>query len=93
MNVQQTALPLAERSTREATLRAKADELEAAFLTEMLAHSGFGRARESFGGGIGEEQFASFLRTEQAEGMVESGGIGLSEHLFRALMGKDDTHA
>jgi peptidoglycan hydrolase FlgJ len=89
MNVQQAVQPLTERSAREVTLRAKAEDLEAAFLAEMLAHSGFGSARESFGGGIGEEQFASFLRSEQANGMVERGGIGLSEHLFQVLIGKD----
>jgi peptidoglycan hydrolase FlgJ len=74
-------------------LRAKAAELEAAFLAEMLAHAGFGEARESFGGGIGEDQFASFLRTEQAKAIVEKGGIGLSEHFFRALIQGQASHA
>lgn len=72
-------------------LRAKARELEAAFLSEMLGHAGLGAAGESFGGGIGEEQFASFLRQEQATAMVAQGGIGLAESLFRAL--SEDRHA
>jgi Rod binding domain-containing protein len=66
-------------------LRRKASELEAAFLAEMLGHTGLGAASESFGGGIGEDQFASFLRQEQATAMVRKGGIGLAESLFQAL--------
>ncbi|MGB8814321.1 MAG: rod-binding protein [Paracoccaceae bacterium] len=71
-------------------LRAKAEELEAAFLSEMLGYSGLGEASDSFGGGIGEEQFASFLRQEQATAMVKHGGIGLAESLFRALSEAND---
>jgi Rod binding domain-containing protein len=68
-----------------ADLRLKAAELEAVFLTEMLGHAGLGAPRGEFGGGIGEDQFASFLRAEQARAIVEAGGIGLTERLFRAL--------
>lgn len=71
-------------------LREKAAQLETAFLAEMLGHAGLGTPRESFGGGIGEEQFSSFLRQEQAEAMVKAGGIGLTEALFRALSQKVD---
>lgn len=74
----------AEPGPREKLL-AKSKELEAAFLSEMLSHAGLGAAAESFGGGIGEERFASFLRDEQARAMAERGGIGLAEHIFRAL--------
>jgi peptidoglycan hydrolase FlgJ len=66
-------------------LRQQAQALEAAFLAEMLAHSGLDAASEGFGGGIGEDQFGSFLREEQAKLMVARGGIGLGESLFRAL--------
>lgn len=66
-------------------LREKAAQLETAFLAEMLGHAGLGAARESFGGGIGEEQFSSFLRQEQAAAMVKAGGIGLTEALFKAM--------
>ena len=68
----------------------QAKTLEASFLSEMLGHAGMGEARDSFGGGVGEEQFASFLRQEQAKQMVEKGGIGLAEHLFRALTERAD---
>ncbi|MBN2629221.1 MAG: rod-binding protein [Rhodobacteraceae bacterium] len=63
----------------------KARELEAAFLSQMLAHSGLGTPSAGFGGGVGEDQFASFLRDEQARLMVAKGGIGLAEMIFRSL--------
>ena len=66
-------------------LRAAATELEANFLAEMLKSAGLGEMPSSFGGGPGEDQFASFLRQEQAREMAKSGGIGLSEILFEAL--------
>jgi peptidoglycan hydrolase FlgJ len=84
------AAPAASRAEDEAALRAKAAEFETAFLAEMLGHAGLGEVSGSFGGGIGEEQFASFLRQEQAEAMVRAGGIGLAESIFRALAGRTD---
>lgn len=80
----------AQDGARDAQIRKAADQLEATFLAEMLKSAGFGEARESFGGGAGEEQFASFLRQAQAEEMVRAGGIGLSETLFNALKEKAD---
>ncbi len=71
-------------------LKAASVELEAAFLAEMLKSAGLGEARQSFGGGAGEDQFASFLVQQQAEQMARSGGIGLSEILFNAMMEKSD---
>jgi len=78
------ALPRPDR-TRDGLME-QARALEAAFLAEMLGHAGLGDAAEgAFAGGIGEEQFASFLRQEQAAQMVQKGGIGLAEHLFHAM--------
>lgn len=66
-------------------LMLKAKELEASFLSEMLGHAGLGASEGSFGGGIGEDQFASFMRDAQAKQMVVHGGIGLAEQLFHAM--------
>ncbi|MCV2867045.1 rod-binding protein [Defluviimonas sp. WL0002] len=66
-------------------LRSAARELEASFLEEMLQHSGLGEQAGSFTGGVGEAQFASFLRREQALALVESGGIGLAQSIFEHL--------
>lgn len=64
-----------------------ARSLEASFISEMLKSAGFGEALQGLGGGgPGEEQFASFLRHAHAEAIVEAGGLGLSEHLFAALV-------
>lgn len=71
---------------RRQTLMAKAEELEATFLAEMLAHSGLGEMEGSFGGGAGEAQFSSFLRQEQARLLVDGGGIGLAEMIFNTMV-------
>lgn len=75
--------------TRSEQLMAKAEELEASFLAEMLAHSGLAEMTGPFGGGSGEAQFSSFLRAEQARLMVERGGIGLAELIFNSMIKAD----
>ncbi len=70
---------------QDRALWAKAQELEATFLSEMLKDTGLGKSEGGFAGGIGEEQFGSFLRDEQAKRIVGRGGIGLAEHIFRSL--------
>jgi len=72
-------------SPRDMKLRDAAENLEASFLAEMLKAAGYGEARDGFGGGAGEAQFASFLVDAHAQEMVKAGGIGLAEHLFDAL--------
>lgn len=83
-------MPNAGMAERDRALFAKAQELEATFLAEMLRHAGLGETESPFSGGIGEEQFASFLRHEQAMAMARSGGIGLAETLFHAMKRADD---
>lgn len=73
------------QSPQDDKLMKVAQDLEASFLSEMLKSAGLGKSRESFGGGIGEDQFGSFLRDYQARGMVQSGGIGLAESIFESL--------
>ncbi|MFT4149078.1 MAG: rod-binding protein [Paracoccaceae bacterium] len=67
----------------------RAQQMEAAFLSEMLSFAGLGEQETTLGGGIGEGQFSSFLRDEQARLIVQKGGIGLAETLFRAMGGTD----
>jgi Rod binding domain-containing protein len=62
-----------------------AQEMESNFIAEMLKQAGLGKARERFGGGIGEEQFASFLTQEYAKATVSRGGIGLAEHIYNSI--------
>lgn len=79
----QTQRPLPQAS--DDPLMAAAQRLEGAFLSEMLKSAGFGEARSAFGGGAGEEQFASFLRNLHAKEMAQSGGIGLAEAIYKAM--------
>lgn len=78
-----TPPPSPPAPARDPVLWQKAQQLEAGFLAEML--KGMQPADASFAGGIGEEQFGSFLREGQARLMVERGGIGLAEQIFRSL--------
>lgn len=66
-------------------LREAAQKVEAGFLAEFLKASGFGKTSPAFGGGIGEDQFASFMRQAQADAMVRSGGVGLVESIYNSL--------
>lgn len=70
---------------RQHQLMSKAEELEATFLSEMLSYSGLSEMEGAFGGGQGEAQFASFLRQEQARLIVQNGGLGLAELIFKSM--------
>lgn len=70
---------------KDAKLWKAAQSLEANFLAEMLKSAGLGKSREGFGGGIGEDQFSSFLVREYSEATVSAGGIGLAESIYRSL--------
>ncbi len=85
-----SARPTVTAEQRDAALFQAAQDLEASFLAEMLKSAGFGKPRDAYGGGIGEDQFGSFLRQEQAKEMVKQGGIGLAESLFEALKERAD---
>jgi Rod binding domain-containing protein len=69
----------------DARLREVARELEASFLAVMLKSAGSGAARDALGGGVGEDQFSSFLTAQHARALVDRGGLGLAESLFQAL--------
>ena len=75
--------------SRRAVLLEKAKALETAFLSEMLSYAGMGKSDGEFSGGVGEDQYASFLREAQAKDIVAHGGIGLAEHLFQSLVKND----
>lgn len=77
--------PQTNPSPQEAKLREVAQELEATFLAEMLKTAGFGKARDAFGGGAGEDQYSSFLVNEHARALARTGGIGLAESLYQSL--------
>jgi Rod binding domain-containing protein len=81
-------VPPGVQTSKTESLRALSIELESTFLTEMLKHSGLGKAQDAFGGGIGEEQFASMQLQQTADQITKSGGIGLAENIFRSLIAR-----
>lgn len=76
--------------TEDTRLMEAAQKLEAGFLAEMLKSAGLGAVPDQFGGGAGEEHFASFMIEAQAREMVQAGGIGLAQSLFEAMKARED---
>ncbi len=74
---------------KDIKLQEVAKSLEASFLSEMLKNAGVGKVSQEWGGGPGEEHFSSFLVDIQAENMVERGGIGLAEEIYKELKGRE----
>lgn len=83
-------VPSLPPASKDSALRVAAEQLEAQFLAEMLKSAGLGKTSDSFGGGAGEDQFASFLVKEQALAMVRAGGIGLAESIFNSLKEREN---
>ena len=78
---------------KNANLWKAAQKLEATFLTQMLKSAGLGKPASGFGGGAGEEHFASFLLDEQAKAITKSGGFGLSEQIYQSILVKENPNA
>lgn len=77
---------LSSEEARNPKLWALSQSLEATFLAEMLKSADFGEARDSFGGGVGEEQFSGLLVQHQADELVKTNGLGLAESIYRSLV-------
>lgn len=77
-------------SKQKSPERLAAEKLEAAFVSEFLKFSGLGKTPKAFGGGAGEDGFASFLREAQAKEIVKAGGLGLAATFETAL--KENAH-
>lgn len=77
------------RPSEPDSLHVAAVAFEAAFLAEMLSHSGLGQTPTGFGGGPGEEAFGSLLVREQARLLAESGVLGLADAIRASLARAD----
>ncbi|MBV0913440.1 rod-binding protein [Anianabacter salinae] len=77
-------------TAQEARLMDVARQVESQFLSAMLKDAGLGAVPSAFGGGAGEDQFASLLRNAQADTLVQAGGIGLAEVIFRSLVARSN---
>ncbi len=80
------------RAVSDPALMAVANEFEAVFLAEMLSHTSIGTTSESFGGGVGEDAFASLLTREWANHITKRGGVGLSEQIYQSLTARKGDH-
>jgi peptidoglycan hydrolase FlgJ len=78
--VKAAALPPAEQAAHKT-----AQAFEATFLAEMLQYTGINAMPDSFGGGVGEEAFGSFLTEQYAKMLAERGGVGIAEQVFEIL--------
>ena len=78
-------LPAPAAGRTEAATHKAAQDFEASFLAEMLKYTGLNAMPEGFGGGAGEEAFASLLTEQYAHLLAERGGIGLAERVFDVL--------
>lgn len=58
-----------------------AEKLEQAFLEEMLKYCGPKSTSGAFGGGIGEDQFSSFLTQEYAAVLSRQIDLGLAKRM------------
>lgn len=95
MEILSTSAPLqASAESGGNAAREKTDKLletsrnfEAAFLAEALSHMGLDASK----GVAGSEAFSSFMNRAYADRLVERGGLGLSEHIFRALAEREES--
>jgi Rod binding domain-containing protein len=71
-------------------LSAAAKRFEATFLYEMLKATELGQSRDGFGGGIGEDQFSTFLLQKHADAIAEAGGIGLAPSIYQSLLERSE---
>jgi Rod binding domain-containing protein len=74
----------------QAKARGVAEDFEAAFLNSMMqqmfAHVGNG----PYSGGPAANIWRSFLTDEYAKSIVKAGGIGIADHVQRALLARQE---
>jgi Rod binding domain-containing protein len=78
----------------KASARAKAVEFESVFLNSMFSQMQTGIDGEGpFGGGVGTGVWRSFLTDEYAKSFAKAGGIGIADHVYRALIAQQEARA
>lgn len=75
-------------ATREQKARAQADQFEQVYLSTMMKQMFSGVSTEApFGGGQAEESWRGLLVDQYASTMQKAGGIGISDMVYRDLIG------
>ena len=80
--------PLGAAASAEARLRQTAQDLEGAFLTEMLKHAGLAEAFGAQETGEGDA-FAGFLLEALSDQIIEQGGLGLADRFYAELSARE----
>ncbi|MBL4803062.1 MAG: rod-binding protein [Emcibacter sp.] len=74
-------------TTFERKARETAESFEAVFLSQILKSMSIGLKSDGpFGGGQGEEVFQDVLSEQIATQIARSGGIGLSDSVYREIL-------
>jgi flagellar protein FlgJ len=75
----------------KAKAKAAAQDFEAVFLNSMFQNMFTGLDSEGpFGGGPAVGVWRSFLTDEYAKSFAKAGGIGIADHVYRALIGQQE---
>jgi peptidoglycan hydrolase FlgJ len=70
--------------------RAAAEDFEQVFLNSMLQQMFANVGQGPFTGGPGASVWRSFLTDEYAKAIVKTGGIGIADHVHRALLARQE---
>jgi len=90
------AVPVALSAAGDLHTKARnaAKEFESVFLNAMLQPMFSAvKADGPFGGGTGSEVWRSLLTDEYAKTFAASGGIGIADHVYRALIAAQEGHS
>ncbi|MGJ8560758.1 MAG: rod-binding protein [Litorimonas sp.] len=82
--VKPTSANLADGAQDKEALKAVAKDFEAAFIAQMLTHSGLAESLTS-GEGKMAAAFGSFYVEQLAERMSDQGGIGMADSIYKQL--------
>ena len=82
-------LPLArpENAGAEPVMQV-AHRFEAAFIAEMLRHTGVGKMQDGFNGGAGEAAFSNFLTQAYAEKVSQNGAFRLADKIYESMVAR-----
>ncbi len=70
--------------------RTAAEDFEAVYLNSMMQQMFSGLGEGPFGGGPAAGVWRSFLVDEYAKSFAKSGGIGIADHVQRALLAQQE---
>jgi peptidoglycan hydrolase FlgJ len=88
-----SAAPAKPATTPQARAHATAMKFEAQFLNTMFNEMFTDMDGDGpFGGATGVGVWRSFLTEQYANSFAKAGGIGIADHVYRALMAQQETH-